>query len=157
MLESVRHDEGSEVRRPALGLVVAVLLVLLSPVVSLQHGIHLSLGGTSATAEENCPVTDPAWETLQAIDNTGQAPPGYVGGGTFANDGRDGGQVLPLEDANGNPISYREWDIYPYQEGVNRGSERIVTGSLSGNHDPNGSAFYTGDHYRTFTIMRAFA
>ncbi len=43
-------------------------------------------------------------------------------------------------------VTYREWDVNPYQRGVNRGQERIVTGK-------RGSAWYTSDHYKTFVEM----
>lgn len=81
--------------------------------------------------------------TLATVRSTGQAPKGYRGGGTFDNDGRGGGQILPTKTANGDPITYREWDVNPYAKGVNRGPERLVTGS-------DGSAYYTADHYLTF-------
>jgi RHS repeat-associated protein len=83
-------------------------------------------------------------DTLTQIKQTGNPPRGYKGGGQFQNDGRNGGQVLPKADANGNPISYREYDVKPLQQGVGRGTERIVRGS-------DGSAWYTTDHYKTFT------
>ncbi|MEO6602124.1 MAG: ribonuclease domain-containing protein [Polyangiaceae bacterium] len=51
--------------------------------------------------------------------------------------------MLPETDSAGNTIRYREWDVNRYQPGVNRGPERLVTGS-------DGSAYYTGDHYGTF-------
>ena len=86
-------------------------------------------------------------KVLEQIDNTGQAPPGYEGGRTFQNDGRGGGQQLPTSDADGNPIQYKEWDVNAKQPGVNRGAERIVTGS-------DGSAYYTDNHYSTFTQIR---
>jgi RHS repeat-associated protein len=73
-------------------------------------------------------------------ENSGAAPPGYVGGGTFYNN--EG--LLPSTDADGNPITYREYDTNPYQKGVNRGTERLVVGS-------NGSTYYTNDHYQSFT------
>jgi RHS repeat-associated protein len=88
-----------------------------------------------------------AQTTLAHIDANGTAPAGYRGGGTFANDGRGGGQRLPQTDASGAPITYQEWDVHPHTPGVNRGQERIVTGS-------DGSAHYTSDHYTTFTSMR---
>lgn len=47
-------------------------------------------------------------------------------------------------DAAGNPITYRKWDVNPYQQGVNRGAERIVTGG-------DGKSYYTNDHYGSFT------
>lgn len=40
-------------------------------------------------------------------------------------------------------ITYREWDVNPKIKGVDRGEERLVTGS-------DGSAYYTADHYQTF-------
>ncbi len=51
---------------------------------------------------------------------------------------------LPKTDTTGNPITYQEWDVNAFQKGVNRGKERIVTGS-------DGSAYYTNDHYISFT------
>ena len=74
------------------------------------------------------------------IDEFGKAPNGYKGGQNFKNN--EG--LLPKYDSNGNKITYREWDVNPYQSGVNRGSERLVTGS-------NGTRYYTGDHYGSFT------
>jgi guanyl-specific ribonuclease Sa len=44
-------------------------------------------------------------------------------------------------------VNYREYDVQPYKQGVNRGSERIVRGS-------DGSAYYTSDHYKTFTKLK---
>ena len=46
----------------------------------------------------------------------------------------------------GRLITYREWDVDPYQKGVNRGAERIVIGS-------DGRAYYTNNHYGTFTLI----
>jgi hypothetical protein len=48
-----------------------------------------------------------------------------------------------ISDVQGNAIAWSS-DVNPYQSGVNRGGERIVRGS-------DGSAYYTNDHYRTFT------
>jgi RHS repeat-associated protein len=99
--------------------------------------------GDDEVLVHNCGVDD----VLRHIDDTGSAPPGYRGGRTFQNDGRGGGQVLPGTDAGGNPVTYREWDVKPHTRGVNRGAERLVTGS-------DGSAWYTADHYGTFTRVR---
>ena len=41
------------------------------------------------------------------------------------------------------PSHTDKWDVHPYKKGVNRGSERVVTGS-------DGSSYYTQDHYMTF-------
>ena len=80
---------------------------------------------------------------LDTIQSTGRAPAGYRGGRTFSNDGRGHGQVLPRRTSTGEPIQYREWDVHPYHRGVNRGADRLITGS-------DGRAWYTADHYRTF-------
>ncbi|MEV3978206.1 polymorphic toxin-type HINT domain-containing protein [Nonomuraea sp. NPDC049758] len=93
------------------------------------------------------PVARKAQDTADHVQQHGTPPPGYRGGRTFANDGRNGGMVLPRTDANGNAVTYREWDVNPYTRGVNRGAERVVTGS-------DGSAYYTTDHYQNFTRFR---
>jgi RHS repeat-associated protein len=86
-------------------------------------------------------------DVLSEVDEIGSGPSGYRGGSDFANDGRANGDVLPTADAQGNPVSYREYDVNPYQPGVSRGAERLVTGS-------DGSAYYTDDHYQTYTQIR---
>ncbi|MCV4714119.1 hypothetical protein OFC05_29060, partial [Escherichia coli] len=63
------------------------------------------------------------------------------------NDGRGGGQVLPKTDSAGNPIKYKEYDVNPYQKGVNRGAERLVRGTSDGK---TYHTYYSNDHYRTF-------
>lgn len=80
---------------------------------------------------------------LDTIRATGRAPTGYRGGRLFANDGRGHGQMLPRRTRTGDAIQYREWDVHPYHRGVNRGADRLVTGS-------DGHAWYTANHYRTF-------
>ena len=47
----------------------------------------------------------------------GAPPPGYKGNAAFANDGRGGGEVLPAADGSGNAITYKEWDVEPFQKG----------------------------------------
>lgn len=79
----------------------------------------------------------------------GSPPQGYKGGKVFENTGgttAKPSEVLPKSDAVGNPITYKEYDVNPYQKGVNRGPERIVVGS-------DGTGYYTSDHYTTFTRM----
>ncbi|WP_040794659.1 ribonuclease domain-containing protein [Nocardia higoensis] len=92
-------------------------------------------------------VPDRAYDTLAEID-AGRWPdsanaPGTKGGDRFMNRDKD----LPLTDSAGNQITYQEWDVNPKQRNRSRDAERIVTGS-------DGSAWYTGDHYETFTRMR---
>ena len=61
---------------------------------------------------------------------------------TFDNDGRNGGQVLPKTDKNGNPITYKEYDVNPTIKD-RRDAKRVVIGS-------DGSKYYSNDHYETF-------
>ena len=84
---------------------------------------------------------------LRYIDEHHRAPDGYEGGRVFHNAGRDGEHALPRTDAGGKAVTYHEWDVHPKEPGVNRGAERLVTGS-------DGSAYYTTDHYRTFRKLR---
>jgi RHS repeat-associated protein len=92
-------------------------------------------------------VPSQATEVLNHVQTKKSPPAGYKGGTQYANDGRMNGQVLPRNDALGNPVTYREYDVNPYQTGVNRGTERIVIGS-------DGKAYYTDNHYQSFTPMR---
>jgi guanyl-specific ribonuclease Sa len=94
------------------------------------------------------PAPENAWSTFDRVSSKGSPLPGYKGGGGFANDGRNGSMVLPRTTSGGDVITYREWDINPYVKGVDRGSQRIVTGSVNGQIV---SGYYTGDHYITFT------
>jgi guanyl-specific ribonuclease Sa len=88
-------------------------------------------------------VPEKALKVLKYIDKEGTAPPGYEGGRTFLNVEK----LLPQTDGKGRRIKYREWDVNPLKPGVNRGPERLVTGS-------DNSAYYTGDHYKTFKKIR---
>lgn len=53
------------------------------------------------------------------------AAEGLQGGSVFGN--VDG--LLPDIDGAGDPITYSEWDVNPSVKGVDRGPERLVTGS----------------------------
>ena len=77
--------------------------------------------------------------------NGGKKIPGTKKGGVdFKN--REGN--LPKTDANGNPVTYKEYDVNPAPKaGQNRGAERMVIGS-------DGKAYYTDDHYKTFTEFK---
>ncbi|QBS40321.1 ribonuclease domain-containing protein [Nocardia sp. CS682] len=91
-------------------------------------------------------VPQRAWDTLARID-AGTWPPndgsGTKGGGVWSN--REG--RLPATDSAGSRIAYQEWDVNIKKPGQTRDAERIVTGS-------DRSAWYTGDHYASFTRMR---
>jgi len=88
-------------------------------------------------------IPDKARDVLDHVDKYGAAPKGYKGGREYTN--KDG--KLPTKDAQGKDIKYREWDVNPHTKGVNRGNERLVTGS-------DGSARYTNDHYGSFEKFR---
>ena len=68
-------------------------------------------------------------------------------GGDFDNT-REGGEILPRKDANGNNITYKEFDINRKDPVTNnRDSKRFVSGS-------DGSVYYTDDHYMTFKRIK---
>jgi len=76
-------------------------------------------------------------DLLEAIQqHEGKALPGYIGSGSFQNRERR----LPRGH-------YREYDVNPKMRGRSRGAERIVI------EQDTGRAYYTGDHYRTFTPL----
>ena len=88
-------------------------------------------------------VPEKVEKVLKYIDEHHEPPQGHEGGRDFHNaEGH-----LPRRDDRGRTITYREWDVNPKIPGVNRGPERLVTGS-------DGSAYYTPDHYRTFIRIR---
>lgn len=74
--------------------------------------------------------------------NNGRAPSGYVGGRVFGN--HEG--VLPAKDGKGKALTYWEYDVFPYREGRNRGAVRVVI-------DSNWTAWYTRDHYKSFSKL----
>ncbi|MFE3188555.1 ribonuclease domain-containing protein [Nocardia sp. NPDC059240] len=158
----------SKKTRAWLTLGVAVLLLLVAFVAN-RASEHKDSNGAKAvatstvrtTAKPGAPgvvdqsvaptkvagVPDRAYKTLVEID-AGRWPgsansPGTHGGDTWNN--RDGS--LPRKDSSGKAVNYQEWDVNPKQPGQGRDAERIITGS-------DGSAYYTGDHYKTFTRMR---
>ncbi len=92
-------------------------------------------------------IPEAAWRTLETVRRTGDAPRDQVGGRRFGNYGRGGEEQLPDRDRWGRRIAYQEWDIHPKAPGRGRGAERVVTGS-------DGRAWYTADHYCSFTEMR---
>ncbi len=103
----------------------------------------------SSRASSQPSATIPARvRTTLALIDAGKWPaaanaPGTHGGDVFRNNERQ----LPVTDASGARITYREWDVNPKRRGSGRDAERIVTGS-------DGSAWYTADHYRTFVVVR---
>ncbi|MFC8046570.1 ribonuclease domain-containing protein [Nocardia sp. NPDC057353] len=141
------------------GLVVVVLVGLFArggddPGSAAPSATTQSAKPATPSADRNTPITAQApgvparaYETLAEID-AGRWPdsanaPGTKGGERWQN--REGN--LPRTGADGRPVTYQEWDVNPKQRNRSRDAERIVTGS-------DGTAWYTGDHYATFTRMR---
>ncbi|MCJ0906265.1 ribonuclease domain-containing protein [Rhodococcus sp. ARC_M6] len=157
-------------------VVVAVIAVVLAMVLSSQDSDSSATAGsitsTSAasstqakpgtTTKAGSPTT--AKQTTTAKQATSDAPArvlatlvevdagrwpdsansvGTKGGITFRNsEGR-----LPAVGAGGGRVVYQEWDVNPKKNGQGRDAERIVTGN-------DGSAWFTLDHYDTFTRIR---
>lgn len=78
-----------------------------------------------------------AQDLLKRLRERDGAPlPGYIGGRDFQNRERR----LPRG-------RYREYDVNPKIRGRSRDAERLVI------EQRTGKAYYTGDHYRTFTPL----
>ena len=88
-------------------------------------------------------IPEKVMKVLKYVDDKGEAMEGYEGGRNFGNFEK----LLPMTDSKDRRIKYREWDVNPLKKGVNRGAERLITGS-------DGSAHYTDDHYKTFKKIR---
>ena len=88
-------------------------------------------------------VPEKVGKVLEYVDEHNKAMEGYEGGRNFGNFEK----LLPQRDEKGRQIRYREWDVNPLKRGVNRGAQRLITGS-------NDTAYYTDDHYKTFKKIR---
>lgn len=97
---------------------------------------------TPAAVTPRTDVPAKVYEVMTYIDRHGKAPDGYVGGRRFGNYEK----LLPQKNSQ-KKINYLEWDVNPRREGKNRGAERLVTGD-------DKSAYYTRDHYKSFTKIR---
>jgi ribonuclease T1 len=82
-------------------------------------------------------------EVLAYVRANKQAMDGYVGGRRFKNLEIH----LDKQTASGQRIDYQEWDVNPKQQGRNRGTERLITGS-------DGRAWFTSDHYSSFVEVK---
>ena len=116
-----------------LAVVVALLGLVLSP-------LYLpAIADVRADQEEvaTSEIPQKARDVLTEIQGRkGEPPPGYVGGRRFENRERR----VPKG-------TYREYDVNPKIRNKDRGPERIVIEQKSG------KAYYTADHYKTFTLM----
>ncbi len=93
--------------------------------------------------EKNAIIPQKVYDVLHYIRANHHPMEGYVGGRIFSN--RE--KIVPNANAHGDLIHYQEWDVNPKIKGQNRGPERILTGS-------DRRAWYTNDHYQTFTEIK---
>lgn len=108
-------------------------------ILSLQRAVGNQVTNSVVRVQRNKKTA--ATVASQVKKNGGAAPTGYEGGRVFQN--REG--VLPAKDANNKPLQYWEYDVYPLSD-RNRGAVRVVI-------DSNWKAWYTNDHYKTFTAL----
>ena len=80
------------------------------------------------------------YRVLEYVRQNNAPMNGYVGGRNFGNFERR----LPQKGSDGRKLKFQEWDVNPKKNGKNRGVERLITAS-------NGQAWFTNDHYATFT------
>lgn len=144
-------------------LLASILVLILSMACrhSAQTDRHTRQHHTDQTAKQAIPTENKSSELKKsasrspkippeaydvaayALTHQGDAMPGYRGNTLFRN--RE--KILPIKNAQGKKLSYKEYDIYPLQQGKRRGAKRVVI-------DSEGNAYYTKDHYRTFQIMQ---
>ena len=110
---------------------------------SNANGNYQTDDRTPPNASENSQIPAKVLRVLQYVREHREAMPGYVGGRNFQN--REG--RLAKKDNAGKKIQYQEWDVNPKRGGVNRGAERLVTGS-------DNRAWYTNDHYQNFAEVK---
>ena len=136
--DNPRVTRGTITRAISRAVAFCVLVLLLSsqalPSVAAGQG-RATEPSTRAAPDVEVPAK--AREVLAEIQKrNGEPPPGYMGGRVFGNRERR----LPRGD-------YRENDVNPKRPGENRGTERIVI------EQRTGKAYYSRDHYETFTPM----
>src|SRR5262249_10615417 len=121
-------------RAVALGVLVLLAFWQTLPSAAAGQG---TAAEPSSRATRDAQVPEKAREVLAAIQKRNGEPwRGYVGGRVSGNRERR----LPHGD-------YREYDVNPKRPGKNRGTERIVI------EQRTGKAYYSRDHYETFTPM----
>ncbi len=100
-------------------------------------------GDNGIQSQTSSTIPQKVYTVLEYIRAHNEAPNGYVGGRNFQN--RE--NRLDKKNASGKKIVYQEWDVNPKKGGVNRGAERLITGS-------DNRAWYTNDHYKTFQEVK---
>jgi ribonuclease T1 len=133
-----RVTRGTITRTISRAVAFCILMLLVSllafPPMTAGQG---RAADPSTRGASDVEVSAKAREVLAEIQKrNGEPPPGHVGGRVFGNRERR----LPRGD-------YREYDVNPKRAGKNRGTERIVI------EQRTGKAYYSRDHYETFTPM----
>jgi ribonuclease T1 len=129
--------------KPFLVKISQVLFLILGIALCACGNVDSASGIHSSTAQNTRSIPTAAYEVLTYVQKHQKAPKGYVGGRKFGNFEKK----LPQVDRKGRKMNYKEWDIYPKVKGKNRGAQRLVTSQ-------DQRAWYTGDHYETFTEMK---
>lgn len=113
---------------------------------SVTAGSVTAKPGPAPRSSTNTAVPQRVTATLARID-AGTWPPndgsGTQGGRNFGNFEKR----LPANGADGKRARYTEWDVNIKKPNRGRDAERIITGA-------DGGAWYTLDHYETFTRIR---
>ncbi len=131
---SCRGNEQRDIQQPTAD-------VQQQPAPHKRHHRHQSERRTDSQATTSTEaIPDYVRTVLMYVRTNHRSPQGYVGGRTFGNYERQ----LPIQNATGQRLRYQEWDVKPKIQGQNRGAERLITSS-------DDHAYYTRDHYRSFT------
>lgn len=108
-----------------------------------KHHTELKHDERELAANDTKEVPQKVYDVLNYITIHHKAMPNYVGGRIFQN--RE--NRLPIYSSNQIRINYQEWDVNPKKEGINRGSERLISSDIQ-------TAYYTNNHYRTFIKIK---
>ncbi|QJD77957.1 ribonuclease domain-containing protein [Spirosoma rhododendri] len=108
-----------------------------------RHSERTADNQTNPPTNNTAAVPDYVQTVLTYVRQNRRAPQGYVGGRTFGNFEK----LLPIQNSAGLRLRYQEWDVKPKVQGQNRGAERLITSS-------DDHAYYTRDHYRSFTEIK---
>lgn len=98
---------------------------------------------TPPNASTDSRIPAKVYRVLEYVRQNNAPMNGYVGGRNFGN--FEG--LLPKKGSDGRKLKFQEWDVNPKKNGKNRGTERLITAS-------NGQAWFTNDHYATFTEIK---
>lgn len=108
-----------------------------------SKGNRKSDNDTPPNASTDTRIPAKVYRVLEYVRQNNAPMDGYVGGRNFGNFERR----LPQKGSDGRKLKFQEWDVNPKKNGKNRGVERLVTAS-------SGQAWFTNDHYATFTEIK---